>query len=312
MGKNSKRRRKQANKRLLLENQAKEEEIKLQKQATSAKKSKQISSSSSTSSSFSSSSSSTSSSASNRPSSKKTRSRSSAKDPSTFGPHFRSSRLSHDETESEPHKESSSSLSDIPHESGSSSGRRSVVNDEWQTTQKSWAAISPFFKSYRQCGIWMPFYYDGKCGEHLTACGFNKVVHTNEDFFTRLQDKAFMRTIDLIWDNPPYTGAGFDHSFLFSSRLIPASYVIASDLYIYISILNMYVRSISYYLMYSLWSYTYKHFHVSSFLFFFYVLALKIRIFESLVECGKPFVMLLPSSVLHSKMLQVHIYIFTT
>lgn len=117
--------------------------------------------------------------------------------------------------------------------------RRTVVNDEWQTTEKSWGAIAPFFKAFRTRGIWMPFYYDGECGKHLRKCGFKNVFHTNEDFFTRLTDVSFMKTVDLIWDNPPYTGA-----------------------------------------------------------------VLKTRIFESLVACGKPFVMLLPSSVLHSKMLQ--------
>ena len=106
----------------------------------------------------------------------------------------------------------------------------------------------------------MPFYYDGKCADHLHSLGFENVVHqqvchshlgpvatwpaaalrpdqarpaaalshkpqrrlprataqedfltlTNpspnpnqEDFFERVLDKKFLKTIDLIWDNPP-------------------------------------------------------------------------------------------------------------
>jgi len=51
----------------------------------------------------------------------------------------------------------------------------------------------------------MPFYYDGVCAQHLRALGFTDVVHTDEDFFERVQDRSFMDSVDLIWDNPPYT-----------------------------------------------------------------------------------------------------------
>ena len=51
----------------------------------------------------------------------------------------------------------------------------------------------------------MPFYYDGECAKHLKELGFERVIHTNEDFFEKIKDKQFMRTVDVIWDNPPYT-----------------------------------------------------------------------------------------------------------
>ena len=56
----------------------------------------------------------------------------------------------------------------------------SVPNDEWQTLQKSWAAIAHHFAAFRDKRIWMPFYYDGKCALHLRSLGFRNVVHTDE------------------------------------------------------------------------------------------------------------------------------------
>ena len=53
----------------------------------------------------------------------------------------------------------------------------------------------------------MPFYYDGACAEHLRSLGFENVVHRREDFFERVLDAKFLKKIDLIWDNPPYTSA---------------------------------------------------------------------------------------------------------
>ena len=87
------------------------------------------------------------------------------------------------------------------------SGRlsRGVPNDEWQTTRRTWEAVAPFFAEYRSSRVWMPFYYDGACAEHLRALGFTDVVHSDDDFFERVNDKAFMAGVDLIWDNPPYT-----------------------------------------------------------------------------------------------------------
>jgi hypothetical protein len=85
--------------------------------------------------------------------------------------------------------------------------RKTVINDEWQTTQEAWAQVTPCLNRFRNSSIWMPFYYDGKCGEYLKALGFPKVVHSNTDFFERARDKAFVDSVDLVLDNPPYTGA---------------------------------------------------------------------------------------------------------
>jgi len=85
--------------------------------------------------------------------------------------------------------------------------RKTVINDEWQTTREAWAQITPFLKRFRSSCVWMPFYYDGKCGQYLKELGFYKVVHTNADFFERAKDKNFVDTVDLVLDNPPYTGA---------------------------------------------------------------------------------------------------------
>ncbi|KAJ1620366.1 hypothetical protein T492DRAFT_602446 [Pavlovales sp. CCMP2436] len=80
------------------------------------------------------------------------------------------------------------------------------ANDEWQTTARTWASLAPAIERYRTKRIWMPFYYDGACAEHLRALGFEDVVHEADvDFFERVQDTAFMRTVDVIIDNPPYT-----------------------------------------------------------------------------------------------------------
>ena len=119
------------------------------------------------------------------------------------------------------------------------SPRMSCINDEWQTASESWAVVAPLLRVYRKRRVWMPFYYDGQCAEHLRALGFRDVVHRREDFFDRVQDSKFMAKVGLIWDNPPYTGP-----------------------------------------------------------------QLKERVLRALADSGKPFVMLLPSSVLHSKLLQ--------
>jgi hypothetical protein len=149
----------------------------------------------------------------------------------TFGPHFRLPR--------KPICSSPSQSNALNEEPLYPLNPHTCVNDEWQTTEKSWATISPYFQNLKTSAIWMPFYYDGQCARHLRSLGFTHVIHRQEDFFALVNDPSFMRSVDLIWDNPPYTGA-----------------------------------------------------------------ALKTKIFEALVACGKPFVMLLPSSILHSKLLQ--------
>jgi hypothetical protein len=79
-------------------------------------------------------------------------------------------------------------------------------NDEWQTTARTWATLAPALEAHRSARIWMPFYYDGKCAEHMRALGFERIIHEpNVDFFERVQDEAFLSSVDLVVDNPPYT-----------------------------------------------------------------------------------------------------------
>ena len=89
---------------------------------------------------------------------------------------------------------------------GSGGGHPSTVaNDEWQTTRRTWEAVAEHFARWRPKRVWMPFYYDGRCADFLRSLGFANVVHTDDDFFERVRDAAFMASVDLIWDNPPYT-----------------------------------------------------------------------------------------------------------
>lgn len=105
----------------------------------------------------------------------------------------------------------------------------SVPNDEWQTTHRTvrsahhvpcsivlssmivpvchpqWEAVAEHFDAWRDKRVWMPFFYDGACAVHLRSLGFADVVHTDDDFFERIADPAFMAGVDFIWDNPPYT-----------------------------------------------------------------------------------------------------------
>lgn len=81
-----------------------------------------------------------------------------------------------------------------------------MVNDEWQTCRSAWEALLPILGArYRKTRIWQPFFYDGECAKHLRSLGFKHVVHTQDDFFEKAKDDAFLRSVDLIWDNPPYT-----------------------------------------------------------------------------------------------------------
>lgn len=84
--------------------------------------------------------------------------------------------------------------------------RPTTVNDEWQTTKESWQEISSVIKHYKKKCVWMPFYYDGKCGDYLRELGYSKVVHEKKDFFVRVKDPSFMKRVDFVLDNPPYTG----------------------------------------------------------------------------------------------------------
>ncbi|CAD7950833.1 unnamed protein product [Amoebophrya sp. A120] len=91
---------------------------------------------------------------------------------------------------------------------------KTMVSDEWQTCPSAWQQVtdqvlvkSAKFSNKKALRIWQPFYYDGKCAEHLKKfCGFPNVHHKpGEDFFEKVKEEKFLRTVDLIWDNPPYT-----------------------------------------------------------------------------------------------------------
>jgi len=79
-------------------------------------------------------------------------------------------------------------------------------SDEWQTCKESWANIAPLLGHFKKKRVWMPFYYDGVCASHLRQVGFKNVYHKKRDFFALAKDKAFLSQIDVVIDNPPYTG----------------------------------------------------------------------------------------------------------
>ena len=97
---------------------------------------------------------------------------------------------------------------------GRSDGRMSLEDDEWATSERTWKALSPYLSKFHTKKVWMPFYYDGGAGTRLAAAGFERVVHRREDFFMRVRDRAFTRSVDVVIDNPPYTGAGMKERVL--------------------------------------------------------------------------------------------------
>ncbi len=65
-------------------------------------------------------------------------------------------------------------------------GAAGAVNDEWQTTQEAWGDVAPLLlPQFARKAVWQPFYYDGACADHLRALGFRHVIHENADFFAR-------------------------------------------------------------------------------------------------------------------------------
>lgn len=112
--------------------------------------------------------------------------------------------------------------------------RMSPINDEWQTCKSSWECLIPYLetselvlgKPLRECRVWMPFFYDGKCAEHLKQLGFINVYHEDEDFFVKVKDKRFTDTIDFIWDNPPYTGPEIKEKILKSMEALGKPFVL--------------------------------------------------------------------------------------
>ena len=89
---------------------------------------------------------------------------------------------------------------------GRSDGRMSLEDDEWATSERTWKALSPYLSKFHAKKVWMPFFYDGEAGNRLKRAGFERVVHRREDFFERVRDGGFTRSVDVVIDNPPYTG----------------------------------------------------------------------------------------------------------
>jgi hypothetical protein len=80
------------------------------------------------------------------------------------------------------------------------------VNDEWQTSLEAWSELAPLLAHWKSRSVWMPFYYDGVCAEHLSGLGFETVLHERgADFFERAKETRFLKQVDLVLDNPPYT-----------------------------------------------------------------------------------------------------------
>ena len=79
-------------------------------------------------------------------------------------------------------------------------------SDEWQTCKESWIELTPLISRFKSQRVWMPFWYDGECAKHLRACGFKHVYHKKRDFFALAKDPGFLSQVDVIIDNPPYTG----------------------------------------------------------------------------------------------------------
>jgi hypothetical protein len=97
---------------------------------------------------------------------------------------------------------------------GQTGGRMSIEDDEWSTAPRTWASLAPYLAKFHDKKVWMPFYYDGAAGGRLKDAGFKKVVHKKEDFFKRFNDGPFVRSVDVVIDNPPYTGKGMKEKVL--------------------------------------------------------------------------------------------------
>jgi hypothetical protein len=102
-----------------------------------------------------------------------------------------------------------SSATSSPSSASSSNGqlnRNGEDSDQWQTCIESWQDISGPLSSFKKKRVWMPFYYDGECAHSLRKVGFKSVYHKKRDFFSLVKDSSFLSSVDVIIDNPPYTG----------------------------------------------------------------------------------------------------------
>ena len=91
---------------------------------------------------------------------------------------------------------------------GSTSGRMSAEDDEWATATRTWASLFRVLDAngYKGKKIWAPFVYDELAGRRMREAGFERVVHKRWDFFARVRDAPFVKSLDCVVDNPPYTG----------------------------------------------------------------------------------------------------------
>ena len=95
------------------------------------------------------------------------------------------------------------------------SGRFSIEDDEWATSQRAWNALATHLARFKRKKIWSPFFYDGRVKGRLQQAGFKgKITHEKRDFFKAINDSKFIANVDVIIDNPPYTGKGMKEKIL--------------------------------------------------------------------------------------------------
>lgn len=147
------------------------------------------------------------------------------------------------------------------------------TNPLHQTARSSWAVLEPLFSKFKARRVWQPFYYDGVCAMHLTSLGFRDVVHEpGVDFFARCAETNFVKKVDFIWDNPPCALRGRRCNPLQPPSLLPLT-----DRGVYQRLNSLRMRA--------------ADTNADT----------KEAVLKALADTGKPFCMLLPSSVLHTK-----------
>ena len=103
---------------------------------------------------------------------------------------------------------------------GAADGAMSRADDEWATSERAWASLFGVLErnGYAKKKLWAPFVYDGEAGRRMRRAGFERVVHRRADFFERVRDAVFVRSLDAVVDNPPYTGKGMKERILRALR----------------------------------------------------------------------------------------------
>jgi hypothetical protein len=99
---------------------------------------------------------------------------------------------------------------------GSMSGGMSIEDDEWATATRTWRSLFTVLgaNGFRTKKVWAPFVYDELAGKRMREAGFERVVHKRWDFFDKVRDGPFVRSLDAVVDNPPYTGKGMKQKVL--------------------------------------------------------------------------------------------------